>query len=99
MVKIIKAVFLVIILLMSSPSFYAATVYKNAIQISPYNLIFTRVKINGKEVLALIDSGSFRTVELSSTLAQKLKIPLVETTKVVRRYEGKDFYLKKRANR
>lgn len=94
MVKIIKAVFLISILLMSSPSSYAATIYKNAIQISPYNLIFTRVKINGKEVLALIDSGSFRAVELSSTLAEELKIPLVETTKIVRRYEGKDFYLK-----
>ncbi len=94
MVKIIKAVFLVIILLIGAPSSYAATVYKNAIQMSSYDLIFTKVKINGKEVLALIDSGSFRTIELSSTLAQELKIPLVETTKIARRYEGKDFYLK-----
>jgi hypothetical protein len=79
--------------LLASPS-YAATVHKNAIQISPYNLIFTKIKINGTEFLALIDSGSFRTVELSSTLAKELKLSLTETTKVARRYEGKDFYLK-----
>lgn len=94
MVKLGKVVFLAVVLLMSALSSNAATVYKNAIELSPYNLIFTKVKINGKEILALIDSGSFRAVQLSSTLAQELKIPLVETTKVVRRYEGKDFYLK-----
>jgi hypothetical protein len=73
---------------------YGASVHKNAIQISPYDLVFTKVKINGKEILALIDSGSFRTVELSSTLAQELEVSLTETTRVARRYEGKDFYLK-----
>jgi hypothetical protein len=45
-------------------------------------------------ILALVDSGSFRTVELSSTLAKELKLSLTETTKVARRYEGKDFHLK-----
>jgi hypothetical protein len=70
------------------------TVHKNAIQISPYNLIFTKIKINGKEILALVDSGSFRTVELSSTLAKELNLSLTETTKVARRYEGKVFHLK-----
>ena len=92
--KMKKAIITVAILMMVMLPSYAATVYKNAIQISPYNLIFTKIKINGREVLALIDSGSFRTLQLSSTLAQELKIPLTETTKVVRRYEGKDFYLK-----
>lgn len=80
-------------LLLAFPS-HAATVHKNAIQISPYNLIFTKIRINGQEVLALVDSGSFRTVELSSTLSQDLKLSLTETTKVARRYEGKDFHLK-----
>jgi hypothetical protein len=80
------------LLLLASPSFGAA-VHKNAIQISPYNLIFTKIKINGREVLGLIDSGSFRTVELSLTLAKELKLSLTETTKVARRYEGKDFHL------
>lgn len=94
MVKMQRVVFLAIILLVSSLSSNATIVYKNAIQISPYNLIFTRIKINGKEVTALIDSGSFRALQLSSTLAQELKIPLVQTTTVLRRYEGKDFFLK-----
>lgn len=71
------------------------TVHKNAIQISPYNLIFTKIKVNGREILALVDSGSFRTIELSSTLAKELSISLTETTKVARRYEGKGFYLKR----
>jgi hypothetical protein len=68
--------------------------YKTEIQISPYNLIFTKVRINDREVLALIDSGSFRAVEVSSTLARELSLPLADTTKVARRYGGKDFYLK-----
>jgi hypothetical protein len=81
------------LLLVAFPS-YAALVHKNPIQISPYNLVFTKIKINGKEILALVDSGSFRTVELSSTLANELKLSLTETTKVARRYEGKDYPLK-----
>lgn len=68
--------------------------HKNAIQISSYNLIFTKIKINGREVLALIDSGSFRSVELSSTLAKELKLSLDETKSIARRYEGKDLFIK-----
>jgi hypothetical protein len=73
---------------------YCATIYQNPLQLSSYNLVFTKIQINGRETLALIDSGSFRTVEISSTLARELKITLTETQKIARRYEGKDFYLK-----
>lgn len=73
----------------------AAEVYRNPIQLSASNLVFTKVQVNGRDVLALIDSGSFRTVGLSATLAEELKLTLTETTKIARRYEGKNFYLKK----
>jgi hypothetical protein len=89
-----RATLIAALLLLSSAPLSAATVYKNALQISSYNLLFTKVKVNGMEVLALIDSGSFRTVALSSTLALELKLSLTETQKVARRYEGKDYYLK-----
>lgn len=73
----------------------AANLYRNPIQLSAANLVFTKVQVNGREVLALIDSGSFRTIGLSATLAEELKLTLTDTTKIARRYEGKNFYLKK----
>lgn len=82
----------VLVVVLASPS-AAASVHKTAIQLSSYNLIYTKIKINGLEILALVDSGSFRTLQLSSVLARELKIPLTETMKVARRYEGKDFHL------
>lgn len=92
--KVKRAAIITAFLMLTVFPSYGATIHKNAVQLSPYNLIFTKVKINGKEISALIDSGSFRTVELSSAIAQELKVSLTETTKVARRYEGKDFYLK-----
>ena len=70
----------------------AAPVYQAPLDLSDYNLLFTRVKINGQEARALIDSGSFRAVQLSSTLAQSLKLALTKTGKASRRYEGKEIY-------
>jgi hypothetical protein len=72
----------------------AATVYTNPIEISESNLVFTKVKIDGKEVRALIDSGSFRSVQLSGGLAAELHLPLTDTETVARRYEGKDLHLR-----
>jgi predicted aspartyl protease len=72
----------------------AATVYSNPIENSESNLVFTRLKINGKEVRALIDSGSFRSVQLSGALAEELRLPLTDTETVARRYEGKDLHLR-----
>src|SRR5262249_15341175 len=34
-------------------------VYRATLELTDYNLLFTRVKINGQETRALIDSGSF----------------------------------------
>jgi hypothetical protein len=72
----------------------AEDVYKTPLRLTPYNLIFTDVKVNGKSVVALIDTGSFRSVQISSTLAQELKIPLTDTNITMRRYGGKTLTLK-----
>ena len=72
----------------------AATVYTNRIESSESNLVFTKLKINGKEVRALIDSGSFRGVQLSGTLAEELHLPLTDSETVARRHEGKDLHLR-----
>ncbi len=66
----------------------ASDIYSVPIELSPEGLIFTRVQVNGEEVVALIDSGSFRAVQLSSTLAQGFGILLTETRETSRRYDG-----------
>ncbi|MEW6206891.1 MAG: aspartyl protease family protein [Acidobacteriota bacterium] len=68
--------------------------YSAKMELSDYNLLFTRVKIDDRDALALIDSGSFRAVQLSSTLAQEIKLALTETGKVAKRHEGKEIYLR-----
>ena len=69
-------------------------IYKNPVEISSYNLMFTKIKANGREALALIDSGSSRPIEISSTLARELNISLTEDkTKTIRGHDGKPFYL------
>src|SRR5215510_14333256 len=70
-----------------------APVYRATLELSDYNLLFTPVKINGQEARALIDSGNFRTVQLSSTLAQSLKLALTKTGETPRHHEGKDLSL------
>jgi hypothetical protein len=67
-----------------------APVYHAPLELSDYNLLFTRVKINGQEARALIDSGHFRAVQFSSTLAQSLKLALTKTDEALRHHEGKD---------
>jgi predicted aspartyl protease len=68
-------------------------VYRATLELSDYNLLFTPVKINGQEARALIDSGNFRAVQLSSTLAQSLKVALTKTDEALRHHEGKDLSL------
>lgn len=71
-------------------------VYQTTIQLSPSRLIFTRVKVDGKEVLALIDTGSSQAIKLSSRLAQELNLSLtVDSTRQVRGYDNQPFYVKK----
>jgi len=70
-----------------------APVYRATLELTDYNLLFTPVKINGHEARALIDSGHFRAVQLSSTLAQSLKLALTKTDKMLRHIEGKDLSL------
>ena len=70
-----------------------APVYHAPLELSDYNLLFTTVKINGHEARALIDSGNFCEVQLSSTLAQSLKLALTKTDETLRHHEGKDLSL------
>jgi hypothetical protein len=60
------------------------------IQVSESNLAFVESTIDGRPALALIDSGSFRGVQVSSTLAESLKLPLAKSDRVGRRYQGKE---------
>jgi len=71
----------------------AAPVYHATLELSDYNLLFTPVKINGHEARALIDSGNYRAVQLSSTLAQSLKLALTKTDETLKHHEGKDLSL------
>jgi predicted aspartyl protease len=68
-------------------------VYRATLELSDYNLLFTPVKINGHEARALIDSGNYRAVQLSSTMAQSLKLALTKTDEALRHHEGKDLSL------
>jgi len=68
-------------------------VYRATLELSDYNLLFAPVKINGQEARALIDSGHFRAVQLSSTLARSLKLALTKTDETPRHHEGKDLSL------
>src|SRR5215510_11137923 len=68
-------------------------VYRATLELSDYNLLFTPVKINGHEARALIDSGNYRAVQLSSTLAQSLKVALAKTDETPRHHEGKELSL------
>lgn len=70
-----------------------AQVYRATLELSAYNLLFAPIKINGQETLALIDSGHYRAVQLSSTLAQSLKLALTKTDETPRHHEGKDLSL------
>jgi hypothetical protein len=70
-------------------------VYRSELQLLPSNLIFAKVKINGREALALIDSGSARAIELSPRLARELNIALTEDqTRRFKGHDGKPFYAK-----
>jgi hypothetical protein len=67
--------------------------YVTTLQLSPYNLLFAKVTINNKEALALIDFGSFRSIELSSTLANELDIALTNSSSTVFHSDGKSYPL------
>jgi hypothetical protein len=73
---------------------WSAETFSATLQLSPPNLIFTRVSIDGRDVLALIDSGSFRAVQLSSTLARDLGLALTGTPRMAVRQDGKPLFLK-----
>jgi aspartyl protease len=70
-----------------------AQVYNATLELSDYNLLFTPVKINGQEARALIDSGHYRAVQLSSTLSQSLKLALTKSNETPRHHDGKDLSL------
>lgn len=54
----------------------APTVRQVDIEISAYPLVFAQVRVNGRQVRALIDTGSSSPVRLSTRLAQQLTLVL-----------------------
>jgi len=54
----------------------SAEVYSAAVQLSSFNLLFAKVTINDRPVLALVDFGSPRSIEISSSLAVRLGVAL-----------------------
>jgi gag-polyprotein putative aspartyl protease len=70
-------------------------IYRSEIQLSPYNLIFTKIKLGGFETVALIDSGAYYAAEISPGLARNLGITLSENqTDTFRGHDGKILYPK-----
>src|SRR5258708_40059376 len=58
------------------------------VTVSAYGLIFIPCEGEGRKVLALVDTGSFRSIQISSSLANQLNLPLSETGEVMSRYSG-----------
>lgn len=84
-----------LVLLAGGCSFAAVPVHEVPLEISAYHLPFINVVVAGRECRAIIDTGSFREVEVSSTLARELKLELETTTTKARRYGDKEFFLQK----
>jgi predicted aspartyl protease len=63
------------------PAQQTAAVYKVAIEVSDYPLVFVSVQVNDRQVRALLDTGSSSAVRQSSRLARELKLALVADTK------------------
>lgn len=70
-------------------------VHEVPLEISDYRLPFINVLVAGRECRAIVDTGSFREVEVSSTLARELNLTLETTTTRARRYGDKEFFLQK----
>jgi len=51
-------------------------VYSAAVQLSSLNLLFAKVTINDRPVLALVDFGSSHSIEISSSMAMRLGVQL-----------------------
>jgi hypothetical protein len=78
-----RKVLLGVFLLFAGAAFAGTSeVYSVAVQLSSFNLLFTKVVINDHEVLALVDFGSSRTIEVSSSLAARLAIPVGNAVKI-----------------
>src|SRR5262245_12883 len=90
-----RALILAVLLILPAIHPQSNRIHRHPIELSAYGLIFTRVQVNGGEAVALVDSGSFRTIQLSSSLAAELHLSTTETNKVARRYEGKEIRLRR----
>lgn len=55
---------------------------------SPYNLLFVKVLVNGHEALALVDTGSFQILQLSSSLATRLQMDMAPSDTSQTRHAG-----------
>lgn len=58
---------------------------------SPYGLIFTKLMLEGKEVNTMIDFGDPNILQISSSLVDKLKMPVTATGAKARFISGEEF--------
>jgi len=65
-----------------------ASSYEAKLEITSYPLAFTQITINGVPAKAMIDTGSFRKVQISGTLAKKLNLKLEPTGVKMSRIDG-----------
>ncbi|HSQ59316.1 MAG TPA: retropepsin-like aspartic protease [Acidobacteriota bacterium] len=78
----------------AAPPAATPPVYDAPVTISPYGLVFVEVAVNGRRALALVDTGSFRGVEISSRLATSLGLALKDSETIAKRHEGKELRLR-----
>lgn len=71
--KVLTGMFLLCAFTASSQ---VSDVYSAAVQLSSFNLLFAKVTINDRPVLALVDFGSPHSIEISSSMAVRLGVTL-----------------------
>ncbi len=77
LLRVRRKLLLGMLLLYAGVAFAGDTeVYSAAVQLSSFNLLFAKVTINDRDVLALVDFGSSGSIEISSSMASRLAIPL-----------------------
>jgi hypothetical protein len=77
LLRVSRKLLLGMLLLYTGAAFAGDTeVYSAAVQLSSFNLLFAKVTINDREVLALVDFGSSGSIEISSSMAGRLAMPL-----------------------
>jgi hypothetical protein len=64
-------------------------------EISPYNLLFTKVEINNREYTALIDFGDFAQLQISTSLIAQLELQTEKSDIMMTDINGNQYALEK----